>query len=118
MRISDWSSDVCSSDLLSLPLRWDDDCRHIAAYAAIPRCQYRALLEFDEQRVHDRKIVLASKGRQIIGYRQCDGWQACLSIQGPKLVFHPMRIADQPNGLAMNVQKRGRESGGERMVKY
>src|SRR3546814_5035635 len=94
MRISDWSSDVCSSDL----------CRHIAAYAAIPRCQYRALLEFDEQRVHDRKIVLASKGRQIIGYRQCDGWQACLSIQGPKLVFHPMRIADQPNGLAMNVQ--------------
>src|SRR3546814_7460864 len=82
MRISDWSSDVCSSDL----------CRHIAAYAAIPRCQYRALLEFDEQRVHDRKIVLASKGRQIIGYRQCDGWQACLSIQGPKLVFHPMRI--------------------------
>jgi hypothetical protein len=90
--------------LLSRTLRGKDDCLHIAAYAAVPSRQYRTLLEFDEQGVHDRKIVLAGMGGQIVGYRQCDGWQAYLSVQGLELVFHPMRIADQSYRLAMNME--------------
>src|SRR3546814_5387559 len=35
MRISDWSSDVCSSDLLPRPPGWRDVARHFFTFAAV-----------------------------------------------------------------------------------
>src|SRR3546814_1005791 len=51
MRISDWSSDVCSSDLLDLVIRAVDDVRHHA----------NALFEFDHG--NDRRFLEAERLR-------------------------------------------------------
>src|SRR3546814_3709649 len=37
MRISDWSSDVCSSDLMARPARWDCDGRAVRSEASSVR---------------------------------------------------------------------------------
>src|SRR3546814_1935176 len=61
MRISDWSSDVCSSDLLDASARAH---RHVALYAhpADGRADDRALSRRAGRSVADRRVHLSATG--------------------------------------------------------
>src|SRR3546814_11356602 len=64
MRISDWSSDVCSSDLLSGPPLRDDEAEHYAEF--LPSDERGTLYEHCRRAI-DRACTVGPHGLPTIG---------------------------------------------------
>src|SRR3546814_5263591 len=65
MRISDWSSDVCSSDLIACPVRWPDRSDFFAQFlgdrAACIGCADNARTQKNQQFSASRAVAARSK---------------------------------------------------------
>src|SRR3546814_568728 len=77
MRISDWSSDVCSSDLERRQVRFDDDLDGFSAFGTPSRPTYAAALADADKPartdLHDRIALLLRRGkRHLDGTRSGD----------------------------------------------
>src|SRR3546814_15225933 len=71
MRISDWSSDVCSSDLLDLGRQLDDDRALLRGHSAIGRTAF-GLGDFTEARRHLEQAIALNEAERPAGGSEAD----------------------------------------------
>src|SRR3546814_3328184 len=99
MRISDWSSDVCSSDLQDYSFRLEAD----APLGANDYVQWTALAfqmelsGFEEGQVPFIQVTLSNVSREITKYLE----QAIVTLDPIALTYRPY-LASDPSGPQMN----------------
>src|SRR3546814_13187745 len=105
MRISDWSSDVCSSDLIAIPLQYREHVKQqIAEIAGIERTQTILILP-----VHFLSPAIGI-GFALAGLQQ---------FRRQAFVLPPIdQAATLPRGPALFIAPIGRASGRERVCRY
>src|SRR3546814_5844831 len=74
MRISDWSSDVCSSDLYTLVRVLDDDGQAVGPWAepVDPDVLRKGLQAMIKTRIYDARMLIAQRQKKMSFYMQRD----------------------------------------------
>src|SRR3546814_18350317 len=100
MRISDWSSDVCSSDLFGDPARW------VAEHFRFKRNEeWETLATVDYAMEHLQSLGIEADAGQVLQYiRADDEWRAKIE---------KLRLTEMSEGSAL-LEEIGRESCRER----
>src|SRR3546814_19266820 len=96
MRISDWSSDVCSSDLSDLK---DDDRKLLKPYFLLTNRAVMALVNVSEDQLDDIDAVTAPVAAELAGKAEVIGM--CVQLEAEAAMLDADGRVSMPEGLRL-----------------